>query len=67
MLVPNMCLTIEPGLYLPNEPHIPEEYRGIGIRIEDDILITQSKPEVLTSSLPTSAVEVERVCQGQMG
>ena len=52
ILKPNMVLTIEPGLYFdPNDEAIPKEYRGIGIRLENDILITETGTENLTEKL----------------
>lgn len=47
-----MVMTIEPGLYIPNDDTIPKAFRGIGVRIEDDILIQQSTNTVLTASVP---------------
>jgi Xaa-Pro aminopeptidase len=44
------------------EHPIPEEYRGIGIRIEDDILVTPSGPENLTAETPKTIDEIERAC-----
>lgn len=59
-LVPGMVLTVEPGLYIPeDDERAPPELRGIGIRIEDDVVITESGYEVLTSALPTAAPELE--------
>lgn len=53
-------LTVEPGLYfLPDDKTVPENYRGIGVRIEDDALVTRSKAEILTSGLPRYAAEIE--------
>jgi len=50
-LQPNMTITVEPGLYFPREYHfIADEARGIGIRIEDDVLVTADGNEVLTSA-----------------
>jgi Xaa-Pro aminopeptidase len=47
------CFTIEPGFYiLENDLNVDEEYRGIGIRIEDDILVTEDGYEVLTKLAP---------------
>ena len=54
------ALTIEPGLYFPaNDMSIPEEFRGIGIRIEDDILVTPDGPEVMTKGVPKEIGEME--------
>ncbi|MCH6469550.1 aminopeptidase P family protein [Sinomonas terrae] len=59
-LAPGMVFTIEPGLYFKEEDlAVPEEYRGIGVRIEDDILMTAEGPVSLTSALPREADEVE--------
>ncbi len=52
-LEPGMVLTVEPGLYVrPNEKSVPKEYLGIGIRIEDDVLVTESGSRVLTDGAP---------------
>lgn len=59
-LEPGMCLTVEPGLYFqPDDLTVPEEYRGIGIRIEDDILVTEDGHRNLSASLPRRADDVE--------
>jgi len=59
-LAPGMVLTVEPGLYFQaDDLLVPEELRGIGIRIEDDIVVTESGSENLSSALPRSAEEVE--------
>lgn len=61
MLAPGMVLTVEPGCYFqPDDLTIPDEYRGIGVRIEDDVVITDTGCEVLSAALPTGADEVER-------
>ena len=59
-LEPGMVLTIEPGLYIPaSAEDVPPELRGIGIRIEDDVLVTEDGREVLTRDVPVAADEVE--------
>lgn len=59
-LEPGMVLTIEPGLYFPaHDTTIPEALRGIGVRIEDDVLVTEGDPEVLTAECPKSVADIE--------
>jgi Xaa-Pro aminopeptidase len=59
-LEPGMVFTIEPGLYVaPDDEAAPAEYRGIGIRIEDDVLITADGCRVLTADIPKKPDEVE--------
>lgn len=58
---PGMYFSVEPGIYInSSDDSVPEEFRGIGIRIEDDVLITQSGCEVLTAGIPKEVSEVER-------
>lgn len=60
-----MCFTIEPGLYIPEgDKLVPNEYRGIGIRIEDNILITSSSHDVLTSLAPKEIKDIETTMVG---
>ena len=60
VLAPGMILTVEPGLYFKADDEIaPPEFRGIGVRIEDDILITDDGCENLSSMVPSTADEVE--------
>lgn len=59
LLEPGMCLTIEPGLYIGQGRGIPKAYRNIGIRIEDDVLITAEGHEVITSDTPKSIDGIE--------
>ncbi|MFJ7195999.1 MULTISPECIES: aminopeptidase P family protein [unclassified Streptomyces] len=59
-LEPGVCLTVEPGLYFQTDDlTVPEEYRGIGVRIEDDILVTEDGNRNLSDKLPRRADEVE--------
>ncbi|MDI1444769.1 aminopeptidase P N-terminal domain-containing protein [Polyangium sp. 6x1] len=63
-LEPGMVFTIEPGIYVaPDDEKAPAEYRGIGIRIEDDILVTATGYENLTADIPKAPDEVERACR----
>eukprot|EP00736_Rhodelphis_marinus_P006401 Rmarinus@m.7360 len=58
-LASGMVVTVEPGLYIPSDFHrAPSEFHGIGIRIEDDVAVTSSEPEVLTALCPKTADEV---------
>jgi len=60
VLAAGHVLTVEPGLYFqPDDLTVPEEYRGIGIRIEDDVLVTAEGAEVLSAALPRHPDEVE--------
>jgi Xaa-Pro aminopeptidase len=64
-LEPGMVLTVEPGLYIPVEDDIPAHLRGIGIRLEDDVLVTEDGAENLTRAVPVDPEEVERICRGE--
>jgi Xaa-Pro aminopeptidase len=58
-LEPGMVLTVEPGLYMPATEAVPEPYRLIGIRIEDDVLITEDGNEVLSAAAPKDPDAIE--------
>ena len=63
VLEPGMVMTVEPGLYIPpDDADVPEAFRGIGIRIEDDIHVTEDGPENLTLACPKHVAEVEAAC-----
>ena len=60
VLEPNMVTTVEPGLYIrADDKTVPKKWRGIGVRIEDDVLVTNNGYEVLTAGVPKTVEEVE--------
>ncbi|EXU75035.1 Xaa-Pro aminopeptidase [Erwinia mallotivora] len=59
ILEPGMVITVEPGLYIAPDADVPAEYRGIGVRVEDDIVITAEGNENLTDSVVKDADEIE--------
>ena len=62
VLEPNMVFTIEPGIYIPmTATDVPEQYRGIGIRIEDDILVTATGCENLSAAVPRTVTDIEAI------
>lgn len=63
-LEPGMTLTVEPGLYIRPGPDVPEAFWNIGVRIEDDVLITDSGNEVLTELAPKSVEAIEALMRG---
>jgi Xaa-Pro aminopeptidase len=66
VLEPGMVFTIEPGLYFqPDDLTVPQEYRGIGVRIEDNILVTESGAENLSIGIPRTADDVEAWLAGR--
>lgn len=64
-LEPGMVLTVEPGLYISSGLHgVDERWLGIGVRIEDDILVTKTGNEVLTADLPVEVNDIEALMRG---
>ena len=64
-LEPGMVLTIEPGIYIhPEENSVAECWRGVGIRIEDNVVITSDDPLILTDALARTADEIEQLMAG---
>jgi Xaa-Pro aminopeptidase len=62
LLEKGMVLTIEPGLYIPADcKTVDEQWRGIGIRIEDDVLVTTNGHEILTNAVPKTITEIEQL------
>ncbi|MEY3209562.1 MAG: hypothetical protein RIT28_43 [Pseudomonadota bacterium] len=63
-LRPGAVITIEPGIYIPpDDAECPPQYRGIGVRIEDDVLVTEGDPDVLTASIPKEISDIEAICR----
>jgi Xaa-Pro aminopeptidase len=61
VLEPGMIFTIEPGLYFHQDDLlVPQEFRGIGVRIEDDVLVTETGVENLSVGLPRTVADIER-------
>jgi Xaa-Pro aminopeptidase len=53
---------VEPGLYIaPDDDSVDARWRGIGIRIEDDVLVTETGPEVLTAAVPKTVAAIEQL------
>jgi len=67
-LEPGMVLTVEPGLYIAvDDENVDERWRGIGVRIEDDVLVTKDGHENLTADIPKTVADVEATCaQGSL-
>ena len=65
VLEPGMVVTVEPGLYIaPDQKGVPARFRGIGIRIEDDVVVTTGEPEVISAAAPKDADAIEALMAG---
>ena len=62
-LSPGMVLTVEPGAYIRPADNVPEAFWNIGVRIEDDLLVTVSGSENLTQATPRTVAAVEEACR----
>jgi Xaa-Pro aminopeptidase len=59
-LEPGMVVTVEPGIYIaPDSKYAPAKWRGIGIRLEDDVVVTRDEPEIITAAVPNDPDEIE--------
>ncbi|XP_051015994.1 xaa-Pro aminopeptidase 3 [Acomys russatus] len=62
-LQPGMVITIEPGVYIPEDDRdAPEQFRGLGVRIEDDVVVTQDSPLILSADCPKEMNDIEQIC-----
>ena len=60
-----MVMTIEPGIYVaPDNTRVAKRWRGIGVRIEDDVEVTETGCDILTGDVPTNADEIEALMSG---
>jgi Xaa-Pro aminopeptidase len=62
-LLPGMVLTVEPGIYISQSAPVPDAFKGIGIRIEDNIVITSQGHRVLTTAVPKTIAEIEALME----
>ncbi|XP_066214623.1 xaa-Pro aminopeptidase 3 isoform X2 [Saccopteryx leptura] len=62
-LQPGMVITVEPGIYIPEDDRdAPEKFRGLGVRIEDDVVVTQDSPLILSADCPKEINDIEQIC-----
>lgn len=62
-LQPGMVITVEPGIYIPEDDRdAPEKFRGLGVRIEDDVVVTQDSPLILSADCPKELNDIEQIC-----
>lgn len=66
VLEPGMVMTVEPGIYISQDnKKVPEKWRGIGVRIEDDVAVTKEGHKILTSGVPKTIAEIEKLMRGR--
>lgn len=66
VLEPGMVMTVEPGIYIaPDNKEVAKKWRGIGVRIEDDVVVTKSGPDILTAAVPKTIKEIEKLMKGR--
>ena len=66
LLEPGMVLTVEPGLYISERAlDVPSKWRGMGIRIEDDVVVTKTGYEVITQMVPKTVADIEAIMAGK--
>jgi Xaa-Pro aminopeptidase len=66
-LEPGMVLTVEPGCYIRPGPGVPQEFSNIGVRIEDDALVTRAGCDIITEAAPKTVAAVESLMQARRG
>ncbi|VDC01149.1 unnamed protein product [Peniophora sp. CBMAI 1063] len=66
-LKPGMVITIEPGVYVPYDDAFPKHFQGLGVRIEDEVLVGEKYATVLSVNAPKEVADVEGACQGALG
>ena len=59
-----MVLTVEPGIYIPEDADVEDKWRGIGIRIEDDLVVTADGFDNMTADVPKTIEEIETWMKG---
>lgn len=62
-LKPGMVVTVEPGIYVRPAEGVPEAYWNIGIRIEDDVLVTEDGHVILSAAAPKTVADIEQLMQ----